>query len=242
MRLLLALSLSFAACGPALAGSEIPATSISARIAEAIAGRIPTAGRYHVTLADQQFRLALPDAAQNRWQLAALTFDPSRQTFEGTLGYTNADGATDYVPVTGTALSVIDVPALNRDIAAGEVVTRADLTTLEFPADRMSSSLLTTTDTILGLAARRPLRAMSPVYVHDVTRPIAIKKGDTVTVTFAMPGISLTSQGQALNNAANGEPVSVMNAQSRRTVEARVTGPGMASVGSPTPTRVADQN
>jgi flagella basal body P-ring formation protein FlgA len=57
----------------------------------------------------------------------------------------------------------------------------------------------------------------------------AIRRGDTITLVYIAPGMQLTARGRALNDAAVGEGVRVVNLQSDVTVEAVVTGPGAAS-------------
>ena len=233
MRLLLSLAAAALLNGSALAGTVVAADAVQSRIAEAIASRIPTSGHYKVALADPAYQLALPDAAENRWQIAALTYNAARQSFEATLSYNSGQGTDDYVELSGRAHAVIDVPTFARDIALGETIGDADLSTLEFPVGNVSPSLITSAQGLSGQAARRFVRARTPLFTYDVAKPVSIKKGDAVTVTFLLPGIQLTTQGLALNNAAKGDTVSVLNPSSRRTIEARVTGPGAATVSAP---------
>lgn len=230
---LIPLVLACAAMASARADTVVPAETIAARIAQAIATRIPTAGRYRITLADQSYQLALPTAAQDRYEIAALTFDPARQTFAATLSFTNQGGTTDYVRIGGGAAAVIDVPALARDVAMGETIAEADLTSVELPAERASATLLTSPAGIAGQAAKRPLRARTPLFVYDLKKPVLVKKGELVTVIYALPGIELTTQGQAQSDAGRGDTISILNTRSRRTIEARVTGAGTVSASNP---------
>jgi flagella basal body P-ring formation protein FlgA len=86
-------------------------------------------------------------------------------------------------------------------------------------------------DAVVGLAARRPLRAGAAVSARDVAAPQVIKSGDLVTVTYEDSGISLSLQAKALASAAVGETVSVLNTQSKKTLQAVATAPGQAAVG-----------
>jgi flagella basal body P-ring formation protein FlgA len=86
-------------------------------------------------------------------------------------------------------------------------------------------------DTVVGMAARRPLREGDPVLARDVTAPIVIKAGDTVAVTYADDGVSLTLQGKAMANAAAGETLNILNTASKKSIEAVATGPDQAVVG-----------
>lgn len=240
-KFILAISLSLAATGAAAADTYVTADAISARVSKAIAARLPTQGRYRITLADPAYQLNLPAQAKGRYEIAALTFDPARQSFDATLGYAGASGATEYVRLNGGALAVLDVPALGRDLAVGETIAESDLTTVEIAADRASGALLTSSESLIGQAARRPLRARSPLFAYDVRKPVLIKKGELVAIVFGLPGIELTAQGQAQADAAFGDTISVLNTHSRRTIEARVTGAGTVSVSSPGMTLAANR-
>jgi flagella basal body P-ring formation protein FlgA len=230
MRILLAAVAALALAGQATADTAVTADAIATRISETIAARLPSPGRYKVMLADPGYQLTLPDAAQGRYDIAALTFDPARQSFTAALAYTNAGGDREYVRIAGAAAAVVTVPALLRDVAPGETISDADLTTIEIAAGNLGAQILTQQTRIAGLAARRMLRANTPLQTYDVKKPVVIKKGELVTVTYAEDGIQLTAQGQAQAEAGLGDTVPILNTRSRRTIDARVTGSGAATV------------
>jgi hypothetical protein len=57
----------------------------------------------------------------------------------------------------------------------------------------------------------------------------AVRRGDTIVLVYIAPGMQLTARGRALNDAAVGEAVRVVNLQSNVAVDAVATGPGAAS-------------
>jgi flagella basal body P-ring formation protein FlgA len=75
------------------------------------------------------------------------------------------------------------------------------------------------------MQARRYLRAGELVMASDVRKPVVVTKGETVTMTFDAPGVSLTATGRALSEGGIGETVTVINPVSFRQVMATVTGP-----------------
>ncbi len=246
-KIILALSIALAWLGIARAETVAPSTivagdTIATKIAETLAARIPVAGRYHVAFADPAFVLTLPAAAQGRFDLAALTFDAARQVFAASLTYAGPSGQLQITNATGMAYPVIDVPALAHDLASGEMIGDQDLVTIELPAERASATLVTSAEMLTGQAARRPLHARQPIFAFDVKKPVIVRKGELVTIVFALPGIELTAAGQALADGGKGEVVPVLNARSRRTIEGRVSGAGTVSVqSSPAAMAVAQQ-
>ncbi|MDB5492944.1 MAG: flaD [Phenylobacterium sp.] len=123
----------------------------------------------------------------------------------------------------------VDVLTYARNIGAGETVAAEDL--VWGKAAMAPSDAPRDPDAVIGLAARRPLRAGAAALAHDVSAPQIIKAGEVITVLFQAEGVSLSLQGKALGAAGIGETVNVENTVSKRTIQAVVTGPGQAVVG-----------
>ena len=240
--LILALSLALSWLGVARAEMPIAppappaivtADKIAAKIADALAARLPVAGRYHVAFADPAFALSLPATAQGRYEIASLSFDAMRQAFAGSLTFAGANGQPQLVGIVGTAYPVIEVPALAHDVAMNDVIAPQDLMTIELPAERAGATLITSADDLAGQAARRPLRARQALFTFDVKKPVLVKKGELVTLVFSLPGIELTAAGQALADGGKGDVIAVLNARSHRTIEGRVSAAGTVAVQAP---------
>ena len=129
----------------------------------------------------------------------------------------------------GGAAGAREILTYARNLNAGEIVQPTDLVWAKAaaaPADAPAS-----VDAVIGLAARRPLREGDPVLARDVTAPIVIKAGDTVTVTYADQGVTLTLQAKAMSAAAVGDSLNVLNTASKRLIEGVASGPDQAVVG-----------
>lgn len=63
---------------------------------------------------------------------------------------------------------------------------------------------------------------------RGVAADAAVRRGESVTLVYQAPGLSLTMRARALEDAAVGESVRLLNTSSNRTVDAVVTGPGAA--------------
>jgi len=55
-----------------------------------------------------------------------------------------------------------------------------------------------------------------------------------VTISYEVPGVTVSIRGQALEPGAQGDLINVLNVQSKKTLQATVTGPGRVSVGNTT--------
>lgn len=123
----------------------------------------------------------------------------------------------------------VEVLTYARSLSAGEIVAPEDLVWAKVaaaPADAPSDA-----ERVIGLAAKRPLRAGAAVSARDVSAPQVIKKGDMVLVTYADGQITLTLQAKAIGSAAAGEALNVQNPSSNKVLQAVATGPGEAAVG-----------
>jgi flagellar basal body P-ring formation protein FlgA len=153
------------------------------------------------------------------------------------LDWANAEGFRQIVvqggaagPAAATAArGNVDVLTWARNITTGEIVQPEDLVwgkAALAPADAPGDA-----DAVVGLAARRPLRAGAVAAARDVAAPQLVKANEIVTLTYDNEGISLAMQAKALSGGAVGETISVQNVTSKKTVQAVVVGPGQAAVG-----------
>ncbi|MDR3509292.1 MAG: flagellar basal body P-ring formation chaperone FlgA [Caulobacteraceae bacterium] len=130
-----------------------------------------------------------------------------------------------------TAGKMIQALTYARNMGAGEIVQPTDLTYASVPAFSAPQDMPRDADVVIGKVARRPLRMGSAVAVHDISTPQVIKRGDIVQVAYRDDGISLVLQGKAMDSAALGEPVAVMNTVSNKVIQAIAAGPDEAVVG-----------
>ena len=75
----------------------------------------------------------------------------------------------------------------------------------------------------------------------ELIKPDLVQRNDTVTLIYEVPGIVLTIRGKAAEGGAEGDVISVLNEQTKRSVQGTIVGPGRVLVinGSP---RVASNN
>ena len=123
----------------------------------------------------------------------------------------------------------VEVLTYARSLSAGEIVQPQDLVwgkAAVAPSDAPGDA-----DVVIGLAARRPLRAGAAVSARDVSAPQVIKAGELIVVNYQDGGISLSLQGKAMAAAGLGETLSVQNTTSKKIIQAVASGPGEAVVG-----------
>ena len=154
------------------------------------------------------------------------------------LDWANAEGIRKIVvrgatsgamALAGAARNNVDVLTYARNLAAGEIVQPADLVwgkAAIAPADAPSDA-----ETVIGMAAKRALRAGATVAARDVGAAQVVKPGEIITVLYEAEGISLSLQGKSMAAGGVGDTVAVLNPSSKKTIQAVITGPGQAVVG-----------
>jgi len=139
--------------------------------------------------------------------------------------------ATSAARPAAPAGATVSVLTYARNLVAGDVVQPEDVVWTDVQAHLAAGGGPSDAEQVIGLSARRALRAGAAVGARDLAAPQVIARNDTVEVAFVAGGVTLTVTGRAMRNAAVGEPVTITNLTSGRQIEAVATGPGQAVAG-----------
>lgn len=83
---------------------------------------------------------------------------------------------------------------------------------------------------IIGKEARIALYAGRPIRASDLRPPAIIERNQIVKLRYTAGSLSITADARALDRAAPGETIKVMNRASRTTLFARVLSDGTLTV------------
>lgn len=139
------------------------------------------------------------------------------------------------IRVTGTVVEVVEVAVLARALARGESVQAADLITERRTRESVPADAQLQADLASGQVARRALPAGTVLRTGDLVRPEIVGRGDIVTVTYEVPGLTLTLRGKATEAGALGDSIGVTNLTSKRVLQAQIIAPGQVRVGPAAP-------
>jgi flagella basal body P-ring formation protein FlgA len=176
-----------------------------------------------------------------------LTFDSSDETFLATAiaGRTveiKPTAASDRLPLAVTIFEGEHI-ATARTIRVGVEVRRTVLIAAaakkkqetlgpeDFTSDTQwlgLSAKPATAEQAIGSALRNRLQPGELITVDDLASPIAVDKGEIVTVRCVSGGIAITTRGRAMAPARDGEMVKLQALDSPRTFSARMDGRGRA--------------
>jgi len=138
---------------------------------------------------------------------------------------------TQTAATAGRPGATVEVLTYARSLASGDVVPPEAVVWSPVQAHPAPAGAPQDAAEVIGLSARRAMRAGAPVQSRDLTAPQVIARGDMVQVVYLSGGVSLTVTGRATRNAALGEAVIVTNIESGRAIDAVAVGPGQAVTG-----------
>jgi flagella basal body P-ring formation protein FlgA len=212
------------------ASRMIAADDIEARIARGLTGRYNLGAAENLKLTyDRELRAIYLDAATTgELSLARLNYDSYNRRFDAVFELTS--GGRAQWRFGGSAVEAVEVAVTARALARGEIVKAGDVVIERRAKSEFSAEPPAPAAEVVGLAARRALRAGQPLRNADLAKPEIVHRGDMVTLHYEAPGIVLSMRGKAVEAGALGDTVSVLNEQSKRTIQGVISSPGHVTV------------
>ena len=190
------------------------------------------AGGIEIEITHDSDRLIVPKGtgAASAIALHSFDYDAKNRHFVAELSAPAGDSDAPRVRVQGWVHHLVRIPVPRRMIARGEVIDADDIQLQDIRADRIERQALSRIEDIVGARARYVLRPGRPVRSRDLRRAVTIARGALVTMIAERPGMSLSAHGRALKGGNIGDAIPILNLQSKRTVQAVVSGPGTVHV------------
>jgi flagellar basal body P-ring formation protein FlgA len=223
------------------ASRPIAAREISSRVAQALAGQYGFGDARNIQVNfDREVRtLQVEPGVRGELQVSALSYDPRTSRFDVTLDLpASAELRRQSPRYTGTVIETVDTVSVEHTVERGEILKASDLAVVKRPKAE-AGAVLTNVNGAVGLAARHQLHPGQALVGADLQKPEIVQRNDFVIIIYQVPGVTLTLRGQAQDNGALGDTIPVANVESKRVVQATISGPGRVTVGAMT-TRVVD--
>jgi flagella basal body P-ring formation protein FlgA len=216
-------------------------SEIEARIVRAFAAQFTSGdpSRFAVTFEREPRTIHVEPQVTGELQVTRSSYDPRSTRFDVTFDVPGGAGHS-LVRYTGTFVETAQAVMLARPINRGETVRASDLIVERRPKSEVPGDAISDAAEAAGMAARAALRAGPPLRRADLVKPEIVKRDETVTLIFEVPGIVLTVRGKALEGGAEGDVINVLNIQSKRTVQGIVSGPGRVTMAAALPITVTE--
>lgn len=160
-------------------------------------------------------------------RLLALRYMPGRNAFSARFVVAGFDKP---IEVAGTAELMIEMPHLTETLPEGAVLGPDDIEMRPVPLRQADAMGYSSPNLLVGKALKRQSRQGVMLRPSDVAEPEVVGRNDMVTIYYRSGPMTLTVRGQALNAAALGEPVEVLNLMSRRVITATAITAGAVEV------------
>jgi flagella basal body P-ring formation protein FlgA len=214
------------------ASRMLTAKDFEARIERALAGQTGAQNSKNLTLTfDNEVRTLHVEPEGTELRIARLNYEPRSGRFDVTFEIAGSMVRRRPLRFTGTLTETFEALVPARPLTQGEIIRASDLTPARLPKSQYAATVITTATQMTGLAARHALRAGQLLRQADLMRPELVGRGETVLITYQVPGIMLTVRGEAKEPGALGDTINVVNVQSKKMLQATVIGPGRVSAG-----------
>jgi flagella basal body P-ring formation protein FlgA len=220
---------------------DVTADTMRALVAKAAATRLGVASDdVMVTFETDPTTVAADAAAREPVSVDTLNMQTGSGRFDAAIAI-DVGSRSRTIMVRGRAAETVAVPVLRRAFARQDIIRADDVVMSRVERRFLAPGAALDASDLIGKAVKRPIRAGDVIAAADVEPPRMVVRGDSVTLMFNKPGLTLSARGKAMSDGAEGSVVSVLNEQSRRVIQGVVTGPGLVAVGSATaaPTVVA---
>ncbi len=176
-----------------------------------------------VELSDRNLKLNVPSHLDGSVEIRELSYDSASGHFEAILHAGGNDPESINTHISGRAYEAFEVPTLSRARRSGDVIEASDIEWKRFRQTRVGRTVITDEASLIGMSLKRQIAPGQPLRKSDIERPVIVKKGALITLVFRSPGITLTALGRTLSEGGQGDVIRIINTQSNRTVQARVT-------------------
>jgi flagella basal body P-ring formation protein FlgA len=176
------------------------------------------------------------ESVANPVQLLTLRYTPGNGVFAARFLIAGTEQPID---VGGRIELMIEAPHLVATKPAGTVLTPADIEMRLVPLRNAETNGIATLDQLVGKQLMRQSRSGLMLRPADVTEPRVVERNANVTVILRNGPMTLTVKGQALNSAAAGQPVQVLNSASKKILTGMALPGGAVEITSNTTINVA---
>lgn len=214
------------------AARMIPAKAVEAEVARALSDQyqLGPAKDLMVTFDRTLRAMYVSPSAIGEPRVSRISYDNRSNRFDAEIDLPTGADSRGTLRIGGQAVPTVQVVVMARAVERGGLLKDADLDIERKPRAEIGRNAITDRDQVIGLAARESLPAGRPLRASDLTRPELVQRNDIVTLTYDMPGLSLTVRGKANEGGAQGDTISVLNEQSKRLLQGVVVGPRRVAV------------
>lgn len=156
--------------------------------------------------------------------IEGLSVNQSTGRFNATLVTSIGSPDSRRIRLTGRVHKMQSLPVLSKQLSRRDIIRKHHIEWRNVRTRKIRQGTITDANELIGMAAKRLIRAGEPVRTNQIQRPQLVTKGSIVTIFLKIANMNLTAQGRAMENGSKGDVIRIVNSQSKKVVEAKVTG------------------
>ena len=169
-------------------------------------------------------------SAKGEPRVARINFDARNGRFDATMEIPTGAATRGTLRLSGRAVATVEVATLSQAVERGAVLKEADVMIERRSRAEVGRDAVTMREQAVGMAVRTALQAGRTLRTAELMKPEVVLRNETVMLVYQVPGITLTVRGKASEGGAEGDVISVLNEQTKRTVQGVIVGPGRVIV------------
>jgi len=157
-------------------------------------------------------------------------FPQSTRKTKTTVGVRCPGPKTWTIYVSAKISQIAKVLVARQHIRRNSLIRAEDFELKEYDLNRLRYGYYTDLKEVLGKSLKRHLNRGAVLTPAAIAASKVIKRGESVSILAQTGGITIRAKGQALEAGGIGDIIRVKNLNSKREIEARITGPGQVKV------------
>lgn len=168
-------------------------------------------------------------------QARSMQVDKDHGRFSASIMFVSENGTViSALPASGHFNEVIEVPVLKRAFRKGEVITQGDIELRDFALNRTRPDTVTDLSSLIGKTPSGSVSPFRPIRETEIANLPIVKRDAIVQINYSVPGMQISTSGQALAAGARGDVIDVRNTTSKKIVRAVIEAGDRVSVLAPT--------
>ncbi|MFZ4762743.1 MAG: flagellar basal body P-ring formation chaperone FlgA [Alphaproteobacteria bacterium] len=127
--------------------------------------------------------------------------------------------------ISGKLVDMVKVPILLQGVGTGDIIQASSIGWQEIRRDRLPANAILDDKKMVGMKARTYLRPNVALAAPEMMMPVAVKRGETVTMVLESDVMSITATGKAIQEGAVGDYIRAVNPMSNRVIEGEIIAP-----------------
>lgn len=158
-------------------------------------------------------------------------FAPGRTLTGATTVSVHCEGSAPWSVNVGARLHAYgNIVIAANSLRRGQAVRPDDVEVSQADVASLGRGYFTSLDQVKRLVMLRSVRVGTVLTPSMLRQPLAVRRGDQVTITASAGALEVRAKGTAMADGARGDRIGVRNSSSRRVVEGTITAPGTVRV------------